>query len=277
MNTAELEVEFSSVVCAAADYLLQANIDPKTFTDHVNMLRPVDKRLCPNDPNNFKNILNECLIQKNWDCLNYNSFFVILRRFVEAEATKLEKDYMILVGKYSATMKIKEWLEKTKQWKKVKDEVIEHHSRNHKRLSARLHGIKIEETTVAYFKDLWGKLLDRFTLPSMDYILYSIEISSITVTWLIPVDPRIEEQIRKLIPYNEEFFKRFNIVCIMINEEPIYKVSCNGTIITIVIISQHNYEVTNSEYKTLLKNCETFTLSLMKVECKAKQVIIRIQ
>ena len=231
------------MVRAAAVYLRKENVDPKDFTTHVKGLKPRNVRLHPDDPNDFDDILRECMEKEKWNHFNHTPFFATLGEFVNYE--KLEASYIKSFAQHNAKMKIVDWLEKKRPLKEVKQEVLTRRFQDYKRLSAQLEGIKIEETTVSYFKKVWEIFSEAFDLPAMEYILYSIAIGSIIVTWLIPAYLRIEEQIKTNIPYNEEFFKRFNIVCIMIDDEPIYnKVCCNGTN---SFISHHNYEITNGE------------------------------
>ena len=228
-NELLLKRKFHRVVREATSLLEKESIDPIEFTDLVQELNAENGPPFPGDPpNNFKIILIRCGEKGKWDYRNPHVLFTALTNFYETQdaGEKLEIDYLQSVAHHSATMTIGKWLQTTEKWRKFNEKVVKHHVRKHSNLAAKLEGIKINETTVAYLETLWKKVKLVFELPELDYILYSIEIGSIIVTWLIPADPWIEEKIKKFIPLREHFLKRFNIVCIMINGKKIYSQVC---------------------------------------------------
>ena len=228
-NEYNLKLKFRSVVHEATNLLQNESIDPIQFTDRVKALEPNNGPIFSGDhPSDFKTILEECGRKGRWDYREYHVLFCALKDFhkIKERAKELEIDYIVSVTHHSAAMTITKWLQTTEKWRELNKEVVKHHVLNYSKLSTKLEGVNIDDTTVAYFEEIWELIRIEFKLPTLEYILYSIETGSIIVSWLIPAEPWIEEQIKKSIPLREHFLKRLGIVCIMINGRTIYSQVC---------------------------------------------------
>lgn len=93
---------------------------------------------------------------------------------------------------------------------------------NYARLTIRLDGVKVNESSLAYLIDLWEAVKDCVLLPDLFSVLASIEEGSVVITWLIP--PYAVPTFMNLPYSSPDLLKKFSITAMMLNDVCFFEV-----------------------------------------------------
>ena len=160
--------------------------------------------------------------QKRWNYLNHYSLEDVLDHFKVA-AEKLQ-EYNQSLSQFNVMIKIKDWIEKNNLDKKHShDSPDPQPSYDCSKLSLKLKPHTVTEKSLQYVQDLWKDIAKRLLqLPNLDAVLSDIQKGCVFITWLIPSSFDVSTRIKNRVLICKDFFSKWEIVFVMVNEECIY-------------------------------------------------------
>ena len=171
---------------------------------------------------NVREIFDAITEHKQWNYRNHYSLEEVLHNFKIA-IEKLQ-EYNQSLSHFNVTTKIKDWIEKNNLDKKHSHDLPgTQSSHDCSKLSLKLKPHMVTEKTLQYVQDLWKDIAKRLLeLPNLDAVLAHIQVGCVFITWLIPTDLNVSRRIRDRVSTNEDFFSKWEIVFIMVNDKCIY-------------------------------------------------------
>ena len=218
-NESKLRVEFGALLDQSCDEL-EAKVPANKFRTFAKAVFSPANYIGKSE--DVREMLDAITDQNGWNYQHHTSLEMILCHFKISDE-KLQ-EYNQLLSHFNVTTKIKDWIEKNNLDKKQSHDspapILPHDC---VKLSAKLSPHTVTEKSLQYVQDLWKDITNcLLQLPNLDAVLYDIEKGCVLITWLIPATINAATRIRNRVHICEDFFTKWEIVELMVNEECIY-------------------------------------------------------
>ena len=233
-NLSIIQRKFGKLLLLVRTKFQDPEFDKDGFLLFLVSVLPAGAINCLAQSSDLENIFKAITVNKLWTFLDYHLLEQIIELFWESdqELSDLMEQYKKDLSGYKTATKLKDHIAAALQLDaKTSTSTSDSDSlpitgTNYDQSYFRKLSVKLDEPfseyTLDYLCKLWKSLQDLLRLPPLALLLDTIHEGCICITWLIP--KHLASQATERALESAEFFERYRILSIIINDELLYDV-----------------------------------------------------
>ena len=217
-----VKIKFAKLLSHACKKLEDQKVSPDEFRTfavaafHLSALQNLSS---------VREMFDVITLGNGWSYKSYHKLKKILQNWdiTDSETQKMLDDYSQLLHSFNVTTSIVDLINKKNL--DERDFIMTNSVPfpDYSKLSVKLYPYKVTDKTLQDVKQLWEDIARNLQMPDLDAVLCGVKEGCVLISWLILASEEMKYLIRRRVSCCEEFFRRWNIVQFMLNDECIYQ------------------------------------------------------